>query len=170
MLPRAWQSWSVRSTGLPNSGTFWPTNGEMPSLWARAVGVGAAMQEQVLAALASQAAVVLDADALTSFAEEPGKLASAIGKRPGQDVVITPHEEEFYRIFNNILKKPNLNSKLEKTRLAADYCGAVVVHKGADTVVAAPGGRAAIADNGPPSLATAGSGDVLAGIVAGLMA
>ena len=133
-------------------------------------GVGAAMQEQVLAALASQAAVVLDADALTSFAEQPGKLASEIGKRPGKDVVLTPHEGEFSRIFNNILKKTNLNSKLEKTRLAADYCGAVVVHKGADTVVAAPGGRAAIADNGPPSLATAGSGDVLAGIVAGLMA
>ena len=133
-------------------------------------GVGAAMQEQVLAALASQAAVVLDADALTSFAEEPGQLASAIGKRPGQDAILTPHEGEFSRIFNNILKKPNLNSKLEKTRLAADYCGAVVVHKGADTVVAAPGGRAAIADNGPPGLATAGSGDVLAGIVAGLLA
>jgi len=133
-------------------------------------GVGAAMQEQVLAALASQAAVVLDADALTSFAEEPGKLASEIGKRPGKDVVLTPHEGEFSRIFNSILEKTNLNSKLEKTRLAADYCGAVVVHKGADTVVAAPGGRAAIADNGPPGLATAGSGDVLAGIVAGLMA
>jgi hydroxyethylthiazole kinase-like uncharacterized protein yjeF len=133
-------------------------------------GVGAAMQEQVLAAFASQAAVVLDADALTSFAEEPGKLASEIGKRPGQDVVLTPHEGEFSRIFNNIVEKANLNSKLEKTRLAADYCGAVVVHKGADTVVAAPGGRAAIANNGPPSLATAGSGDVLAGIVAGLMA
>jgi hydroxyethylthiazole kinase-like uncharacterized protein yjeF len=133
-------------------------------------GVGAAMQEQVLAALASQAAVVLDADALTSFADEPGKLASEIGERPGQDVVLTPHEGEFSRIFNNISKKTNFNSKLEKTRLAADLCGAVVVHKGADTVVAAPGGRAAIANNGPPSLATAGSGDVLAGIVAGLMA
>jgi hydroxyethylthiazole kinase-like uncharacterized protein yjeF len=133
-------------------------------------GVGAAMQEQVLAALASQAAVVLDADALTSFADAPRKLASEIGKRPGQDVVLTPHEGEFSRIFNNISKKTNFNSKLEKTRLAADLCGAVVVHKGADTVVAAPGGRAAIANNGPPSLATAGSGDVLAGIVAGLMA
>jgi hydroxyethylthiazole kinase-like uncharacterized protein yjeF len=133
-------------------------------------GVGAAMQEQVLAALASQAAVVLDADALTSFADAPRKLASEIGKRPRQDVVLTPHEGEFSRIFNDISKKTNFNSKLEKTRLAADLCGAVVVHKGADTVVAAPGGRAAIANNGPPSLATAGSGDVLAGIVAGLMA
>ena len=99
MLRRAWQSWSVRSTGLPNSGTFSPTNGEMPSLLGPGGGVGAAMQEQVLAALASQAAVVLDADALTSFAEEPGKLASAIGKRPGQDVVLTPHEGEFSTYF-----------------------------------------------------------------------
>jgi hydroxyethylthiazole kinase-like uncharacterized protein yjeF len=123
-------------------------------------GVGAAMQEQVLAALASQAAVVLDDDALTSFDVQTGTLASEIGKQPGKDVVLIPHEGEFSRIFNNILKKTNLNSKLEKTRLAADYCGAVVVHR-ADTVVAAPGGRAAIADNGPPSLATAGSGTSL---------
>jgi ADP-dependent NAD(P)H-hydrate dehydratase / NAD(P)H-hydrate epimerase len=133
-------------------------------------GVGPLMQEQVLAALASHAAVVLDADALTSFAQDSGKLASAIGSRRDRDVVLTPHTGEFSRLFQMITEKPNSNSKLEKTRLAADYCGAVVVHKGADTVVAAPGGRATIADNGPPGLATAGSGDVLAGIIAGLMA
>jgi hydroxyethylthiazole kinase-like uncharacterized protein yjeF len=133
-------------------------------------GVGPPLQEQVLAALASHAAVVLDADALTSFAEDPGKLVSAIGTRRDKGVVLTPHGGEFSRIFSAVMNKANTNSKLEKTRLAADYCAAVVVHKGADTVVAAPGGRATIADNGPPSLATAGSGDVLAGIIAGLMA
>jgi ADP-dependent NAD(P)H-hydrate dehydratase / NAD(P)H-hydrate epimerase len=133
-------------------------------------GVGAPMQEQVLTALKGPAAVVLDADALTSFAEEPEKLVSAIASHPSSGVVLTPHEGEFIRIFNEIQRGMNFNSKLEKTRRAAEYCGAVVVHKGADTVVAAPCGQALIADNGPPSLATAGSGDVLAGLVAGLMA
>jgi ADP-dependent NAD(P)H-hydrate dehydratase / NAD(P)H-hydrate epimerase len=133
-------------------------------------GLGAAMREQVLAALESQAAVVLDADALTSFGEEPELLMSAIDRRAGRGVVMTPHEGEFIRIFNHINKKTNSNSKLEKTRLAAEYSGAVVLYKGADTVVAAPGGRAAIADNAPPNLATAGSGDVLAGMIAGLVA
>ncbi len=133
-------------------------------------GVGATMREQVLMALASQAAVVLDADALTSFADDPANLISAIAARPDRGVVLTPHEGEFKRIFSSLSNNSNSNSKLEKTRLAADYCGAVVVYKGADTVVAAPGRRAAVADNGPPSLATAGSGDVLAGIVAGLLA
>jgi hydroxyethylthiazole kinase-like uncharacterized protein yjeF len=133
-------------------------------------GVGTAMQEQALSALASQAAVVLDADALTSFADEPAILVSAIGQRPRRGVVLTPHEGEFSRLFKEIYKDTQDNSKVEKTRLASEYCGAVVVYKGADTVVAAPDRRAAIADNGPPSLATAGSGDVLSGIIAGLMA
>ena len=133
-------------------------------------GVGAAMREAVLTALRSQAAVVLDADALTSFAEEPDVLFSAISGRTGRPVVMTPHDGEFSRIFSDINKKTNSNSKLEKTRLAADNSGAVVVYKGADTVVAAQNGHATIADNGPPSLATAGSGDVLAGMIAGLMA
>lgn len=133
-------------------------------------GVGAAMREAVLTALRSQAAVVLDADALTSFAEEPDVLFSAISGRTGPPVVMTPHDGEFSRIFSDINKKTNSNSKLEKTRLAADNSGAVVVYKGADTVVAAQNGHAAIADNGPPSLATAGSGDVLAGMIAGLVA
>lgn len=133
-------------------------------------GVGAAMREAVLTALRSQAAVVLDADALTSFAEEPDVLFSAISGRTGRPVVMTPHDGEFSRIFSDINKKMNSNSKLEKTRLAADNSGAVLVYKGADTVVAAQNGHAAIADNGPPSLATAGSGDVLAGMIAGLVA
>jgi ADP-dependent NAD(P)H-hydrate dehydratase / NAD(P)H-hydrate epimerase len=133
-------------------------------------GVGAGMREQVLAALASQAAVVLDADALTSFAAQPAALVAAIKERAVGSVVLTPHEGEFQRFFSSLYKITNSNSKLEKARIAADYSTAIVVYKGADTIVAAPNGRAGIADNAPPSLATAGSGDVLSGMIAGLMA
>jgi hydroxyethylthiazole kinase-like uncharacterized protein yjeF len=132
-------------------------------------GVGAAMREQVRAALASEAAVVLDADALTSFSDEPAALVSAIGKRAGHGVVLTPHDGEFTRLFSKLNEISKSKSKLEKTRIAACFTGAVVVYKGGDTVVAAPDRRAAIADNAPPTLATAGS-DVLAGMIAGLMA
>lgn len=132
-------------------------------------GIGSGMREQVLAALASKASVVLDADALTSFAGHQDLLAGAIRERPGS-VILTPHQGEFSRVFKEIYEDHKSNSKVEKARLAAEFCGAVVVYKGADTVVAAPDRRATIAENGPPSLATAGSGDVLAGIIGGLVA
>jgi hydroxyethylthiazole kinase-like uncharacterized protein yjeF len=133
-------------------------------------GVGPAMRAQVLAALASDAAVVLDADALTSFAEGPAELFGAINKRPGRPVILTPHDGEFGRLFNGIQKDSKVIAKLEKARAAARMSGAAVLLKGADTVVAAPDGRASIADNAPPYLATAGAGDVLSGMIAGLMA
>jgi hydroxyethylthiazole kinase-like uncharacterized protein yjeF len=133
-------------------------------------GVGPAMRAQVLAALASEAAVVLDADALTSFAGNVAALTEAIVKRGSRPVVLTPHEGEFRRLFNAINEDTNVNSKLEKTRLSARLSSAIVLFKGPDTVIAAPDGRAAIAVNAPPTLATAGSGDVLAGIIAGLLA
>src|SRR5262245_18374755 len=95
-------------------------------------GVGAPMREQVLTALASDAAVVLDADALTSFAGEVDTLASAIGARAGRPVVLTPHEGEFSRLFSGV--KEQSHSKLEKARAAAAQSGAVLVLKGADTV------------------------------------
>jgi ADP-dependent NAD(P)H-hydrate dehydratase / NAD(P)H-hydrate epimerase len=133
-------------------------------------GTGQAMQDKVKAALYGEASVVLDADALTSFADDPAALISAIGKRDARGVVLTPHEGEFVRLFKSIASDPHVHAKLEQTRAAARSSGAVVLFKGADTVVASPDGRASIADNAPPTLATAGAGDVLAGMIAGLMA
>jgi hydroxyethylthiazole kinase-like uncharacterized protein yjeF len=133
-------------------------------------GVGSATREKARVALESGPAVVLDADALTSFADDAAALAAIIGKAPSRDVVLTPHDGEFYILFNHISKDTKVNSKLDKARAAAHMNGAVVVLKGADTVVAAPDGRASIARNAPPYLATAGSGDVLSGIIGGLLA
>ena len=133
-------------------------------------GVGPAMREQVAAALAATAAVVLDADALSSFAGDADGLASLIAKRAGAATILTPHEGEFARLFKAIHEDHHVLTKLEKTRLAARTIRATVLLKGPDTVVASPDGRASIADNAPPTLATAGSGDVLAGIIAGLIA
>ena len=139
-------------------------------------GVGEKARDLVLAILGSgqpQGAgidgLVLDADGITSFRESPDVLFNSAHRTNAPGLVMTPHEGEFGRLFPDIAGDKSL-SKLAKARAAAHRANAVVVYKGADTVIAAPNGLAAINSNGAPWLATAGSGDVLSGIVAGLMA
>ncbi len=127
-------------------------------------GAGAGTQDLVAAVLASGAAAVLDADALTSFSDDP----SLLFRQLHENCVLTPHEGEFERIFPGVLGASSM--KLEAAREAATKAGCVVLLKGADTVVASPDGRAAINSNAPPFLATAGAGDVLTGMIGGLMA
>jgi ADP-dependent NAD(P)H-hydrate dehydratase / NAD(P)H-hydrate epimerase len=123
-------------------------------------GVDRTTKERVLAALGADKACVLDADALSVFEDDPGALFRAAPTT----WLLTPHEGEFQRLF------PGAGDKLTRARRAAQTSGAVIVLKGADTVIAAPDGRAIVNDTAPPELATAGSGDVLAGFALGLMA
>jgi hydroxyethylthiazole kinase-like uncharacterized protein yjeF len=133
-------------------------------------GVGETTRALVLHALDQERALVLDADAITSFVDDPKKLFTSLKRHHESLAILTPHEGEFVRIFNVKDQKAPVKQKLEECRDASHEAGAVVVLKGADTVVAAPDGRAAIAANAPAWLATAGSGDVLAGMIGGLRA
>jgi hydroxyethylthiazole kinase-like uncharacterized protein yjeF len=126
--------------------------------WVCGPGLGVAEAGPKLAALiAAGRVIVADADALTACAGAPERLRGV--------AVITPHEGEFVRVFG----APGPD-KLAAARRAGAACGAVVVFKGADTVIAAPDGRAAINDNAPAWLATGGTGDVLSGLIAALLA
>ncbi|HMD64408.1 MAG TPA: NAD(P)H-hydrate dehydratase [Stellaceae bacterium] len=145
---------------LESFGTFLGDKRRNAALIGPGAGVGSETRDRTLVILGAGKRSILDADALTSFAEDPETLFSAI-RSP---CVMTPHAGEFSRLFDTAGDKP------ERARRAARQSGAVVLLKGADTVIAAPDGRVAINANAPPQLATAGSGDVLAGIVLGLLA
>ncbi len=134
-------------------------------------------RDLVPVALAARRAVVLDADALSAFGDDPAALFSMLH----QDCVLTPHGGEFARLFPDIaqnLAAPPIQgpaySKVDATREAAKRAGCIVLFKGPDTVIAAPNGRCAVNsasyERAAPWLATAGSGDVLAGFIAGLLA
>jgi NAD(P)H-hydrate epimerase len=127
-------------------------------------GLGPETREQVLAILEAGKEAVLDADALSVFADDPQALFAAIRAAKVPTPVLTPHAGEFARLFDAS------GGKLDRARRAARASGAVVLLKGADTVVVGPDGRAAISEGAPAELATAGSGDVLAGMVVGLLA
>jgi hydroxyethylthiazole kinase-like uncharacterized protein yjeF len=127
-----------------------------------AAGVTDATLANVRALAGTGAVLIVDADGLTVFEDWPGDLFDLLDR----DDVLTPHEGEFKRLFPGLLEHGREPAAAE----AARRSGAVVVLKGPATVIAAPDGRLAVNDNGTPWLATAGSGDVLAGMIAGLAA
>lgn len=113
--------------------------------------------------------MVFDADAITAFSRIPDEFFEATWAGSAPAIVLTPHESEFGRLFPDLSEEGAL-SKLDRARAAAKRANATIVYKGPDTVIASPDGLAAINGNGTPLLATAGSGDVLSGIIAALLA
>ena len=124
------------------------------------IGVGRRTRRLVELILDSKKPTVLDADALTSFADDP----SALFARLSDQCVLTPHEGEFARVFSST------GSRIERVSAAARASGAVVLLKGAETLIAHPNGAVVENPTASPHLATAGSGDVLAGLIVGLLA
>ena len=127
-------------------------------------GLGNADRARAFTALVAREGrrLVLDADGLSAFKEAPEILFNAFSGE--LRLVLTPHDGEFSRLFPDLAGDESL-SKIDRAFQAARRANAVIVLKGADTVIAAPDGRVAINSNAPPWLATAGTGDVLAGLV-----
>lgn len=146
----------------PSALVFGPGMGLEPAAGDLAIGL-------ITASCGLVGHIVFDADALTVFSRRRDDFLEAARLPGAPGLVLTPHEGEFRRLFADIAAEKNL-SKVEKARRAAQQANATIIYKGPDTVVASPDGRAAINANGSSWLATAGSGDVLAGICAGLLA
>jgi len=127
-------------------------------------GVGEDMRQMVVAATSRDGALILDADALTSFEDDPEHLFQHLRL----DDVLTPHEGEFARLFPDLMASET--NKIERAQVAAKQAGCVVVYKGADTVIASPDGRNRVNVHASKALATAGSGDVLAGMIGAFLA
>ena len=138
------------------------------NVWCIGPGAGLTVEtkKNVLSIINAGKNAIFDADALSVFEDNPRQLYDAIQSRVDEQYVLTPHAGEFGRIFPYLKKL----DKITATRNAAKLSKAVVIYKGADTVIASPDGRTCISNNGPASLDTAGTGDVLAGVVTGLMA
>jgi len=146
----------------------WQKNLDDPKVTAVLIGPGLGQGELqksfVLAALATEKPCVLDADALTNFAATPEVLFSKLHAH----CVLTPHEGEFARLFGTRIKADA--AKTDRALQAAQIAKCIVLLKGAETVIASPDGQTLINTNAPPWLATAGAGDVLAGLILGLLA
>ncbi len=127
-------------------------------------GAGDALRERVMQALSHRRALVLDADVFTAFAETPQTLFDALHA----DCILTPHQGEFDRLFHGV--REGADNKIEAAREAAKASRSVVVFKGPDTVIAAPDGRVSVNIHADPALATAGTGDVLAGLAGAFLA
>ena len=140
-----------------------PTNSADAAVIGPAAGINDTTLRNVLALARTGAALVIDADAITVFRDEPSELFRVLDR----DDVLTPHAGEFERLFPGVMAASS--ERITAARRAAAKAGAVVLLKGPDTVIASPDGRAAVNLNGSPWLATAGSGDVLAGYIGGLM-
>jgi len=144
-----------------------------PRLASWAIGPGCGVTEQtksqVLAVLAAGRPCIIDADGLSVFSGQPDRLFAAI-KDSGICPILTPHAGEFFRLFPDLKEDSGDYDKLSAAKIAAKRAGAVIIFKGPDTIIASPDGRLVINDNAPPTLATAGSGDVLTGLCLGLVA
>jgi len=133
-------------------------------------GVGPKMRAKVHAAISQNRTIILDADALSSFGENPKELFTDLSNHPKSTVILTPHAGEFTRLFSSIEETPSVKQKLEATLSASHETDSVILLKGPDSIISSEIGRVMISENAPPYLATAGAGDVLAGIIAGLCA
>lgn len=129
-------------------------------------GISARLKAQVRSACDLKIPLVLDADALSVFEDVP----EALFERLHETCVLTPHGGEYARLFPDLTEAAHAGNKIERTREAARRCGAVVVFKGADTVIAAPDGEVWVNVHASARLATAGTGDVLAGLIGAFLA